>query len=354
MSYNSLLVIEDMKRIINNLFLSNIDKKATVMITGCNGMIATYLLYFFMYINDEYGFEIKVYALTRNMNKTKLKFSELFGRTDLIFLEHDVSERFEFDFKVDYIFHFASNASPQSILKNPVDIIKANTLGTINIMEYAKNINVKKVVFSSTREVYGKMNDDCIEVTEESLGIINQLEKRACYPESKKMAECIINSYNLQYNIPYVILRIAHCYGPGMAIDNDGRVMSDLIGNVVNGKNIVLKSDGSAVRGFCYISDLISAIMFSVFVGEDNEVYNVCNEEENISILDLANKLIELFPEKKLTISYKKISLEEKKTYCQFKRVRMNNDKLKKIGWEPLVSLEKGLKNTVSCFSEVD
>ena len=350
MQYQSKIVQSDLAKITTTEFLSKIIPQTSIMITGCNGMIATYLLYYLLFLNDQYDKNLQIYAITRNMAKTEKKFSDLLKRDDIKFIEHNVNEKFSFNFKVDYIFHLASSADPQNILNNPVDIIKANTLGVINVMEYAKSINAKKVIFSSTREVYGKMPAECTEVFESSLGIIDQLGTRACYPESKKMGECLINSYNLQYGTPYVILRIAHTYGPGMPISNDGRIMSDLINNVVNKENIVLKSDGSAVRGFLYLSDLISAMMYTTFLGTDNDVYNICNEDENISILDLAKKLIKLYPERNLDLTYKQISSKEKEAYCKFKRVKMNTDKLRKLGWSPKVDLDVGLQNTVNSY----
>lgn len=350
MKYKTDLVINDMKKIDDEKFINKIPNNSSIIITGCNGMIATYLLYYYLHLNDEYNKNVKIYAVTRNMKKTKNKFSDILDRTDIIFVEQDISKKLDWNFSIDYIYHLASSADPTTILNNPTDIIKANTIGTINIMEYAREKNVKKVIYSSTREVYGKVDDNIDEVTENTLGIIDQLGVRACYPESKKIGECILNSYYLQYNIPCTILRIAHTYGPGMPILNDGRIMSDLIGNVVNNEDIKLKSDGSAIRGFCYLTDLISAIMFTTFDDKVNEVYNICNEDENITILELSKKLVGLFPEKKLNVSYVKISEKEKEAYCKFKRVKMNTDKLRNLGWKPKISLNDGLKNTVNSF----
>ena len=103
-----------------------------------------------------------------------------------------------------------------------------------------------------------------------------------------------------------------------------------------------------------YISDLISGMMYASFVGDDNTVYNICNEEENISVLDLAKKLIDLYPERNLNVSYKKISAQEKEAYCKFKRVMMNTDRLRSLGWRPTVSLDFGLKNTINSYEGDD
>lgn len=350
MNYNDTYVQQDMSLLNDEKFIDQIKQGDHILITGCNGMIATYLIYAFLYLNDKYQKQLKIYGTTRNMDKTKRKFADIYDRNDVIFIENDVTEPLHLEDKIDYIYHLASSADPKNILNHPVDIIKANTLGLINILEFARNRNVQRVIFSSTREVYGKMEENCSEVTEESIGIINQLSTRACYPESKKIGETLLKSYQLQYGVPYTILRIAHSYGPGMPICNDGRIMSDLIYNVVNNEDIVLKSDGSAIRGFCYLIDLISGMLYATYLGKENQVYNIANEEENISILNLSKLLIELFQEKNLHLTYQEASREEKQAYCAFKRVVMNTDKIREIGWKPKVKLKQGLKNTVNSF----
>ena len=352
MNYLDEIVQNDMNRIDCKDLYSSISFDSKIMITGCNGMIATYLIYYFLYLNDTYHYNLTIYAITRNREKTEYKFQDIWKRNDIIFIEHDVNNPFQFEFSIDYLFHLASSADPKNILENPVDIIKANTIGLMNALEYARKKAIKRIIFSSTREVYGKMDNNCEEVNEESLGILDQMGVRACYPESKKMSECIIHSYYLQYNIPYTILRIAHSYGPGMPIKDDGRIMSDFINNVVNSEDIMLKSDGSAIRGFIYLSDMISGMLYATFVGEQNQIYNLANENENISILDLAKLLLSLFPEKNLSLKYKKLSNKEKEAYCKFKRVKMNTDKLQKLGWKPYVSLKDGLYQTVKSFNQ--
>ena len=338
----------DLEELLNEAFASQIPNHANIMITGCNGMIATYLLYFFCYLNDHMNKEIHVYALTRNMEKTKNKFGDLMEREDVTFLLHDVNEPFDFDFSVDYLFHLASSADPKNILTRPVDVIRANTLGLMNALEYAKMVNAH-LVFASTREIYGKVEDSVHDIKEDTVGTLDHMANRACYPESKKMAECLIHSYQLQYHVPYTIFRIAHAYGPGMAL-KDGRIMSDLIGNVVNNEDITLKSSGSALRAFCYLSDLISAILYGTFMGNENMIYNVANEEEEISILDLAKTLIEVSPEKELKLTYQKMSEEEKKGYCEFARTSLNTDRIREEGWKPKVKLKEGLKRTIEVF----
>ena len=236
----------------------------------------------------------------------------------------------------------ASSANPKTILENPIDIIKANTIGTFNVFELARNKSAK-VFFTSTREVYGKLDESIKFIQESDMGVVDCLEKRACYPESKRIAETICNSYFYQYGVKYNIIRIAHVYGPGMNIDGDGRIMSDIIENVSKNKNIILKSDGTALRAFCYITDAIRGLLLILIKGKDNEVYNLSNEKEEISIKDLAQKAINI-SRKELKIEYQ---INNSGAYTSYKRIGLDNRKLEELGWNIRISLDKGLEKQI-------
>ena len=156
----------------------------------------------------------------------------------------------------------------------------------------------------------------------------------------------------MQYNVNYQIARIAHVYGPGMNIENDGRIMSDIIFDVVNNKNIILKSDGSALRAFCYISDAIRGIFTIVLKGEQNNVYNLSNEEEEISIKKLSELFVELFPEKNIKIEYVIPTLND--VYTNYKRNGLDNKKIYSLGWKIKIKLKEGIKKTVLSFNSYE
>src|SRR5690606_6501333 len=117
------------------------------------------------------------------------------------------------------------------------------------------------------------------------MGILDPLDYRSCYPESKRMAENLFKSYSLQHKVHFNILRIAHVYGPGIQIHNDGRVMGDLINDAINNRQIHLKSDGKAIRAFCYITDALEAIFRILINGKNDDSYNIANETEPVTIL---------------------------------------------------------------------
>ena len=219
-------------------------------------------------------------------------------------------------------------------------------------MEFAKTKKVKNILFTSTREIYGKLNPDITVIDENEMGTIDTLESRSCYPESKRVAETIFKADYNQFDIPYTIARIAHTYGPTMAIENDGRIMADLIGFVVNNQNIALSSDGSAVRAFCYVTDAIIGMTKILLEGQIGEAYNLANETEPYMVREVAKMLIDIFPEKELELTLNQSSNFQKGGYLKNPIVRLDTAKLEGLGWKPDVSLREGMKRTVNYFEE--
>lgn len=351
MKFSDAIIQEDMKALRDAELPYEMLRGKHVLITGASGMLAAYLVYFFEYLNRTENYGIRLTALVRNEEKAWGKFGEFREEPGFELLVQDVCAPIarEWD-DLDFIIHAAGNASPQFILNDPVGIINANTVGTTNVMELAKHYH-SRVLYTSTREVYGKMDEKVTSIREDSFGSLDPMERRSCYPESKRMAESILQGYHYQYGVESVIARIAHSYGPGMVIDNDGRVMSDFISDVVHGRDIILKSTGDAVRAFCYITDAVSALLTLLLKGTPGEAYNVANETEPAAIRDAAQQLVSLFPEKGLKVVFD-IPEEMSQGYSKMGRVALDTAKLEALGWKPEVSLRDGMKRTVESFAE--
>lgn len=351
MNYGNQIIRDDMRELAKReLPFEELDGK-NILVTGASGMLAAYMVYFFMYLNETRNYGIKVTALVRNEKKAWEKFEEFRENPNFHLMVQDVCETVETDGKLDYIVHAAGNASPYFILNDPVGIIAANTAGTVNILELARKTGVKKVLYTSTREVYGKMPEGTEEIYENTFGNLDPMEFRACYPESKRMAETICQSYYQQYNVPFTAVRIAHSYGPGMTIDNDGRVMSDFISDIVHDRNIVLKSTGDAERAFCYITDAVAGMLCALLKGRAGEAYNIANEKEPLPIREAAHMLTELFPEKGLKVVFD-IPETMSAGYSRMGRTRLNTEKLEALGWSSRIPLKEGLKRTVESFMQ--
>jgi UDP-glucuronate decarboxylase len=319
-------------------------KNKTIVVTGATGMIATYFVFMLLYLNEKYNYNIQLLLLARNKNKLE----QIFGkRREVKFIVQDVCDRIIIPARTDYILHAAGSASPYAIIHDPIGIIKANTMGTINVLEMAKLTTIKKVLFTSTREIYGKV-ENITSIKETDMGILDPLDPRSCYPESKRMAETLLKSYSIQYNINFNSLRIAHTYGPGMQTQNDGRVMADFMDDALNNRDIQLNSDGTAERAFCYLTDTIEAIFRVLINGINNEAYNISNETEPISIINLAYLIQKISGNNKtVKISKKEIS---KHGYTNYSRIKLDTSKIETLGWKPKISLVNGIDRTLKSF----
>ena len=342
------MIVEDFNQIKNSSIDWNRFENKTILITGANGFLPAYMVETLLLLNNDilkYS-PCKVIALVRNEKHTKERFSNYLSDENLKIIVQDVANQININEKIDYIIHAASPASPKYYNIDPVGVIMPNILGTKNTLELARKNNIEGYLYFSSGEVYGQLNDGEV-VNEDKYGYLDPTSVRACYGESKRMGENLCVSYGHQYNIPIKIVRPFHTYGPGMKLD-DGRVFADFVKNIVNNEDIEMKSDGSARRTFCYLSDATVAFFKILLDGEKNNAYNMANAKVIISIKDLATILVNMFPEKKL----KAVFSEQSKDYLQspVKGNSVDTSKLEKLGWKPSVSIEEGFKKTIRSY----
>lgn len=325
-------------------------RDATVLITGANGMLPSYLVFTLLYLNKTRDLHVKVVALVRNAEKAKYKFKDFLSDPALAILVHDVTIPIAIEGPVNYIIHAASQASPKYYGVDPVGTINANVEGTTNILQLAREKNSKSVLYFSSGEVYGKMTGGKPN-REDDYGLIDPLSVRSCYGQSKRMGETLCVCWNYQYHTHAKIVRPFHCYGPGMLM-NDGRVFADFTNNILHNEDIVLRSDGSAVRAFCYITDATIEFFKVLLDGEDGQAYNVGNSDNAISIRDLAQTLVNLFPEKKLKVVMQidENDMRTSKMKSPLSVSVPDVSKLVALGYKPTVSIAEGFKRTIESF----
>ena len=345
--YQNDIVLADMKHLYDSIPRLEELKGKRVFVTGATGMLATYCCYFLHYLNEVHGFGIEITALVRNEEKARRKFEGPCGSEHFKLLLQDIMQPIHAKESFDYILHMSGSASAYAITHEPESIIISNVLGMKNVLDFAVKSTGTRVLFTSTREVYGKLDEQITSISEDMMGVLDISSSRSCYPESKRMAENLLAVYREKYKLDFVNVRIAHSYGPGMALKNDGRVMADLISNAAEGQDIVLKSDGMMKRAFCYLSDAISAIFTVLLLGGAGETYNIANETEEITIRDLASLVASCSSHAGLKVTYKEISEEERKGYLNIPRVKLDTHKLEQLGWKPTVRLEDGVKKTL-------
>ena len=259
-------------------------KNKKVLITGASGLIGSYLVNYLVYLNKNFNSNIKIFTISRNREILLKKFNQ----EDIIIIEQDLNEPLKFSETFDYVIHAASNAHPLAYSQNPVETMKTNIIGTINLLEMIKNTPCK-FIYISSGEVYGN-NVDENPFNESDFGIIDTKEFRSCYPESKRAAETLCVSYNKQFNVPINVLRFCYIYGPTINNENT-RADAQFLRNVVNGENIILKSEGNQKRTYCYVADAVSAILYAILNGENCEFYNVANPDSIVTIKEYAQIL---------------------------------------------------------------
>lgn len=321
-----------------------------ILVSGANGFLPAYMIETILFLNDhKFKKKAKVFALARNKGRVLERFSSYSRRSDLSYFIQDVCSPVKTTEKIDFIIHAASQASPKFYGVDPVGTILANTLGTASLLDLAVKHKSKGFLFFSSGEVYGEIGENNTPTKEGAYGFVNPVLIRSCYAEGKRAGENMCISWNYQFGVPAKIVRPFHTYGPGMRFD-DGRVFADFVADIINGRDITLRSDGSAVRSFCYLADATVGFFTVLLNGACAQAYNVGNEEGEISVKDLANMLVDLFPERNLKV---KLDLNiHQKGYLKsmIKRHCPDTGKLRDLGWKPYYPLREGFKRTVESF----
>lgn len=303
-----------------------------ILLTGAAGFLGSHLLeallpsgHFIIGLDD---------LSTGNRNN----ISNFLNHKNFKFYEADI--RTPLEEKIDLILNFACPASPRQYQVDPVKTIETNFLGALNMLKLAKN-NGASLLQASTSEIYG---DPMISPqSEDYWGNVNPIGLRSCYDEGKRSAETLCFDFKRQYNLKIKVIRIFNTYGPKMDPD-DGRVISNFINQALRNEDITIYGNGIQTRSFCYVSDLISAINRFVFLDFIPETpINLGNPEE-ITIENLALKIIELTNSKSKLIKMDLPEDDPKKRKPDISKA------IKLLDWKPTISLEEGLKQTINYF----
>jgi len=273
---------EDIQNIANDLksFYGEIEGK-TVLVAGGRGFLGTYFVNVLKYINTKISQPIQIVILD---NLITSKEKETISDPNVTFLEQDISQSIDFPNELHYIIHAASIASPPTYRKFPIKTVDVNYQGTRNLLEIAKNKNIKSMLYLSSSEIYG--DPQIVPTPESYLGRVSCTGPRACYDESKRLAETISILYFQQYGIPVKIARPFNVYGPYLNL-NDGRIIPDFMKNAITKNEIIIHSDGTPTRSFCYVSDAIRGFFKLLFSNHNGIIFNVGNDEE-VSVKDVA------------------------------------------------------------------
>ena len=320
----------------------------SIMITGACGLIGSFLVDALMMHNELSNDNITVIAYDFKEEFIESRFPTYLNNPNFKYVCQDVNLPLDYSEPVDYIMHLASNAHPALFKTDPVGTIKANIIGLINLLEFAKDKNVSRVLYTSTGEVYGE-KDGVSEFNENDLGFVNPTLYRSCYPNSKRCAETLCVSFSEQYGVSTVIARPSHVYGPSFT-KNDSRVYAEFIRNILNDEDITLKSAGNQVRSYTYVADAVSALIYILLMGEDSNAYNIANPNSILSIREMAEIIADIGNKKVLFDIPADTPTNANPMQCGV----LNSDKLQSIGWKPKYNSQEGFLNTINTLKELN
>ena len=321
-------------------------RNKTIIVTGATGRLGMYIVEALSEANIRWNLNNDIVLLARDKEKLHKVFGEGLQLPFIHQLVQDVTKPIEYDGAVDFIFHTAGLASPADFTDTPVDTLWGHVQGTRNILELAKEKKTEKVLYVSTVEVYGEWESEA-GIKEDDMGPMRCDGYRACYPEAKRLCETMLASYEKQYGINYVVVRLCHTFGPGISL-YDGRAFSEFIRCALEHRDIVLQSDGSAVRTYTYVADAIGGMFLAITKGK-YKAYNIANLENEISIRDLAKLISSLDPLGKSRVQYSNNS-QEKFAYLPFKLGIMDTSRVEELGWTGKTNLKDAFQWTLDSF----
>ena len=312
--------------------------KCNLLVTGATGLIGSCLVEVLM--TNPYK-DYQVYALGRNEKRAESRFRQFLDDPSFHFLLGDITQPLASDVPFHFIIHAASNGSPNFFVNNPVEVMKSNLFGVTNLIEYGLGHDMKRFLYVSTGEVYGvneaaMMNESCY-------GYVDILNTRSCYPSSKRAAETLAMCYAGEYGADVVVARPCHTYGPHFT-ESDNRVYAQFIRNVLNGEDIVMKSEGTQYRSWCYVEDCVSALLYILLKGKNGEAYNIADKNSVVTIRELAETIAQIAGRK---VVMQVPSDIEKKGITPIKRAVFDTAKLEALGWTINGTMEEKLKKTI-------
>lgn len=321
-------------------------KGKTILVTGASGRLGMYIAQALLEANRKWNLGAQILLLARSREKLEKAYGSQLYDASVKLLLQDVTEPIQSECTADFVFHTAGLASPSDFTYRPIDTLWGHVQGTKNVLDYAVKSKTKRVLYVSTVEIYGTWNGEN-RIREEDMGPLSCSNYRACYPEAKRLCETMLACYQKEHGVDYVGIRMSHTLGPGVSLD-DGRAFAEFMRCTLKDEDIVLQSDGSAVRTYTYIADAVGAMFLALLDGEAG-YYNVAAEENQISVRDLAELIASLSKSGLTKVRFAQ-EQQSRLAYLPFKLGILDCSRIRALGWQPQVSLREMFQWTMDSF----
>lgn len=346
---NSPVYKSDLMRSLEQLsVLDKLDNKK-IFITGGTGLIGSVVVDLLASANIYYNKNINLFIGSRNAESVNNRFQDYNNKSWFHFVNYSMEKEISLDEPIDYFIHIAGKGNPGAFKESPVEVILQNITSLNNVLMISLKNN-SRVVYISTSEVYGQ-NNSSEPLNEDSYGFVNILSSRACYSSSKRVSETLCAAYKEEYGADFIIIRPGHIYGP-TASRNDDRISSAFMYDSLDGKNLIMKSDGMTLRSYCYVFDCAAAIITCMIKGQSGEAYNISNKNSLITIKEMAEYFANA-GNVELIMDYKNTTEKEKQNFNIMKNATLDSKKLESLGWIPVFSKEEGFLHSIKILKDV-
>lgn len=321
---------------------------STVLVTGATGLVGSLAVKALLMMNEKKDAGIRILAMARSEEKVRQLFDGVeCGK--LRFLYGDLTKEISIEESVDYIIHTASPTGSKFFVTHPVETIEIAVGGTRQMLELAKEKQVKGMVYLSSMEVYGVVDPELPCVTEKDLGYIDILNVRSCYSEGKRICECLCASYASEYQVPVRIARLAQTFGAGVPA-TESRVFAQFAKSAIRGEDIVLHTEGKSVGNYCYTADVVKALFLLLVKGESGQAYTVTNETSNTTIRGMAEMVAKELAAGKIKVVFDIPEDTLKYGYAPDVKMQLDAGKLRKLGWEPQTGLLESYRRMIGSW----
>lgn len=335
------IIYEDIERVCEAVNLEPL-RNSRILLAGANGLLGSYFAHLFHYLNEKKGFNIFCDCVTKSEISPASKIFSLKNSPGFSFIIKDLTKYTAYDKAYDFVIYAAGYSAPGQFLKDPIAVIDVNYIGIKSVLESAFKINPKiTIMYFSSSEIYGNPTPENIPTPEAYVGNVSVTNNRACYMESKRLAEVLFLIYKNNFGANVKIVRPALTYGPGMSFE-DQRVIGQFMGKAYNNKSIDMVDEGRDKRCFCYIQDVLRQLLNVLLYGKET-IYNIGSNKEEVSIKELATIVGELMG---VPVNVGKSKTDAIKGAPQ--RVCLDLSKIEQeFGFTPQVAMREGLKRTI-------